>query len=107
MTAINFRSYNRMVRQEFLDNGADVDVTLRDGTTFRTKAFERRQTPEEMTDGLTQQGYYVRVVASDWDAAAGRPPDKGDQLTLYGRRHAVESWQRRGIADLYVLRLKG
>jgi hypothetical protein len=107
MPAINFAKYNSTIAQEFIANGATISVRLRDGTTFSIKGFEKRQAVEELTDGLVQQGYFVRVIASQWDNLAGRSPDKGDQLTLYKRRHAIESWQRRGIADMYILRLRG
>ena len=107
MAAINFAQYNNVIKQEFHDNGTTCNVLLRNRATFTIKGFEKRVNIEELTAGLTQQGYFLRVIASDWDAKAGGPPEKGDQVTLYGRRHAIDSWQRRGIADQYILRLRG
>ena len=107
MAVIRFGQYNALIRQAFHDNGLDADVRRRDRSQFATKVFERRYQGEELTDGLSQQDYRVRVVASDWDRLAGGPPEKGDQITISGRRHAVESWQRHGLADQYLIRLRG
>ncbi|MFN2199967.1 MAG: hypothetical protein ACK2UO_02115 [Caldilineaceae bacterium] len=107
MAVIQFGQYNALIRQAFQDNGLDARVRRRDLTEFDTKVFERRYRGTELTEGLTQQDYRVRVIASDWDRLAGGPPEKGDQVTISGRRHAVESWQRHALADQYYLLLHG
>ena len=107
MPAIDFTSYNAIVAQEFLVNGTIISVLRRSGATFTIRGFEKRTTGEPLTDGIDQHQYFVRVIASQWDAAAGGVPEKGDQLTVYGRRYAIESWQHRGLADMYVLKLRG
>jgi hypothetical protein len=90
-----------------MDNGLDANVHRRDGQKFTIKIFERRSRVEELTDGLSQQGYRVRVISSDWERLAGGPPEKGDQIMIAGRRHAIESWERHSLADQYLIVLRG
>ena len=107
MAAVPFATINADIRKEFNSNGARVDVSPRVGAPFDIKGFMKRQPVEELSDGLTQQGYYLRVNSKDWDAKAGKNPEKGDQVVVYGRRYAVERWQLVGLADIYVMLLRG
>ena len=107
MAAIDFNKHNATIHAEYRTNGLQVAVTLRDGSTFNIRGFERRRSGEELSDGLTQQDYWFRVVKADWDGLAGRPPDKGDQLVIGGRRHAIEESHHHALAGLYMMRLRG
>lgn len=72
--------------------GTPADWRLRDGTQFQLQIVRRSKPDENMTEGLQQQGFEIQFMASRWGAVAppGRGPEKGDQVTLHGRRHAVE-----------------
>lgn len=99
------------LEQAFAENGTPMDVVLRgQGGSFQIKGTMSKLTPDDLTEGLTQQGTKVRLLATDWDVAAGREPEKGDQLTIWTRRYAVQTWYRRGIGSsllMYVMVLKG
>lgn len=93
-----------------LQNGTTLDVRLRTGETFTIKGTLGKLQPEDLTEGLTQQGYKLKIPAAHWDAATDRPPEKGDQITMWGRRSAIMSWYMRGVGDdfaVYNLLMKG
>jgi hypothetical protein len=74
-------------------NGVDTDFTLMDGATFRLKAVPRFSPTLDMTTGLQQEGRQVSVMSARWDAVSpGRPPQKGDQLAMLGKRFAIQDY---------------
>lgn len=84
-------------------NGQDVDVVLRDGiTTFSLKGVMRKAPVQNMTDGLQQEQDRLSVMRDRWDAGAGRDPEKGDQVTLNGRRQAVQSVNAVGAGNRLI-----
>lgn len=99
--------------KQFLhETGVDADFVLRSGETFRIKVVRKVRPDRDMTDGLVQQGFDVQFMYSDWhaQAPAGRGPEKGDQLTMAGRRHAIEYHKLHQIASSpvgYVCRVRG
>lgn len=112
-TAVNWTKIETDFDTFIQNNGVDVSVRLRDGvTTFTIKGAMRRTSPENLTDGLQQHGERLSVMRSRWDAGAGRTPNKGDQVTISGRRQAIMSWNPVEVpttSDIigYNLRLSG
>lgn len=92
---VNWTRYISDMDTFFQAEGQDVDVLLRDGvTTFTIKGMKAKLPVENLTDGLQQNAERMSVMASRWDAGAGRAPEKGDQLTYDGRRQAIQSVSR-------------
>ena len=107
---VGFANALDKLEQAMVENGTLFDVHLHTGETFQVKGTMGKLAPDEMTPSMIQQGHRVRILAKHWDAAAGKPPAKGDQITAWTHRSAVESWYRRGLGDtlaMYVLVLKG
>ena len=73
--------------------GIDTDFRLHTGERFSLRVVRRRKADEDITDGLQQKGFEIQFMASQWVrlAPAGRRPEKGDQVTMEGRRHAIET----------------
>ena len=70
----------------------------------------RRGSSSEVTAGAEAEAQLATVDADDWDAKAGRPPQKGDIITWAGRRFAVEDNQLiapTGNRVFYKCRLRG
>jgi hypothetical protein len=99
------------LREMYSANGVPVDVRLRDGTEFEVKAFFGPLTERDLTAGAPQNGYRLRFLGETWDAASpGRMPQKGDQITLHGRRSAIESVRLCGLGGeqlMYVVVMHG
>lgn len=92
------------------ESGIDTQFTLRDGTQFTIKAVRKVRPDEKLTDGLLEQGFDVQFMHSHWHANAARGPEKGDQLVMAGRRHAIEFHKLHQIANVpvgYVCRVRG
>lgn len=72
--------------------GVPTSFELRDGTTFTIKTLSNNRPDEPLTEGMVQRGFDVKFMAKRWKAVApaNRLPEKGDQFTRAGRRHAVE-----------------
>lgn len=73
--------------------GLDSQFTLHSGEQFTIKVIRRKKIDENITEGLQQHGFEIQFLAKHWDqnAPTGRAPEKGDQLIMAGRRHAIES----------------
>lgn len=96
--------------QAVLQNGTTLSITLRSGGTYSLKGTLSKLQPEDLTEGLTQQGYKLKIPAKHWDDAIGKPPEKGDQVEMWSRRSAVMAWYLRGVGDtaaVYILVMKG
>mgnify|MGYP001812655387 CR=1 FL=1 len=108
---MNMASVANAVDSILQANGNTASVTLNDGvTTFTVKTGMRKRVGENLTDGLQQENDRLLVLASRWDPEAGRAPEKGDQLTINGRRQAVEAVNSVGVGDTvwaYNLELRG
>ena len=84
------------VKQDFdsamQSEGSDCAFVLRSGEQFTIKGVLRFLPEVTMTDGLHQDRRKLSVMADRWEAAApaNRDPEKGDQVTVHGRRFAVE-----------------
>lgn len=50
----------------------------------------RRASAGELTAGMDTETLIATIDADDWDAKAGRPPQKGDVIWWTGLRYAVE-----------------
>ena len=72
-------------QQVDLFGGSTVSIRLYVGT--------RRAASPDLTGGADTENQYATIDADDWDAQAGREPQKGDVITWTGRRFAVESNQ--------------
>lgn len=86
-------------------NGNDTQVLLNDGvTTFTVKTAMRKRPVENLTDGLQQENDRLSVMASRWEtgAGAGRMPEKGDILTINGRRQAIASANTVAMQDTLI-----
>ena len=73
--------------------GVDTQFTLHTGEQFTVKAVRRKRADENLTDGLQQRTFEIQILARHWQAVApaGRHPEKGDQIVMAGRRHALEA----------------
>ena len=70
-------------QQVDLYQGPTVEVKLHVGT--------RRANETDITAGAVADTQLVATIdADDWDAQAGRPPQKGDVIWWTGERHAVD-----------------
>jgi hypothetical protein len=92
--------------------GVPAAFTLHTGETFTINVVRRKKPDETITEGLQQKGFELTLLAKHWraNAAAPRHPEKGDQLTMAGRRHAVETSKlitTAGMDVSYVLRVVG
>ena len=97
-----------VVQQE----GTPADFRLRTGETFTLRARVRDGTDEALTAGLQQDTLTVTVLANRWETAAppNRAPEKGDQITIAGKRHAIEDVRQRiagSVPLTWTMRLKG
>ena len=94
-------------------NGSDADVKLRDSTQFQMRMVERNRMPNsELTSGISQREFSALCMYHRWVAAApaDREPEKGDQITMNGRRKAVDSVGRVGPDATpigYIMRFRG
>jgi hypothetical protein len=92
---------------------AATTVTLHGGGTVSVRMFVgmRRSTERDMTGGVGQETQVATIDADDWDTKAGRPPQKGDVLTLGdGRRFMIEDAHvttAGGNTMFYKARLRG
>lgn len=83
------------VRQAFDDliqsEGHTCNFELRSGEKFAVKGALRFQAEDQLTDGINQDRRKLSIMASRWSAAAppGRDPEKGDLVTVDGRRHRI------------------
>lgn len=87
-------------------NGSTADVTLRNGTQFSMRMALRGRNPNEpLTDGISERRAWAQFMASRWEAAApaDRDPEKGDHVTMNGRRRAISSVEVRAIDDVRVV----
>jgi hypothetical protein len=88
-------------------------VRTREGVLFEIRVIEgfKPSVVGDITAGLMQEDHVVKFMADEWDEKAGRAPEKGDQITFKGKRHAIQDDPRsRGIADttiIYVVRVRG
>lgn len=108
----NWDQINTTFQSVLADNGSDADFVLRSGESFTIKASQGHRTDPELTDGLSQKQVRIRISALDWEAVApvGRIPEKGDKVTMWGRKHTVENAHPRGAAGrtlVYVLVMRG
>jgi hypothetical protein len=92
--------------------GVNTTFTLHTGETFTIKTVRRKKPDENMTEGLQQKGFEIQFMAKNWvaNAPAGRHPEKGDQLSMAGRRHAIESSklvEAAGVSIGYIARVMG
>lgn len=108
---INLDAALGALKQVFAANGVTSQFDLLDGTSFTIMTTDGHLRDSEVTEGLNAGAFKLRVLASDWDVASpGRPPRKGDQVTRNGRRHAVEAYHLRAMADtpiMYVMTVQG
>lgn len=77
---------------------------------FTLNVARRKKMPENVTSGVQQKGFEIQFMGFRWNAAAPRPPEKGDQVTVEGRRHAIESVTPHSIGTTvvgYVARVLG
>lgn len=100
--------FDSVLQQE----GTDTEFRLMSGEVFTLRARVRSSGEQDLTDGVSQDRRRVTVMAHRWDAAApaGRSPQKGDQVVIDGRRHAVEEADPRlagGIRITWNLVVKG
>lgn len=68
-------------------------VNLYQGATITVKlsVTSRRSNETDLTPGAATDTQLIAVIdADDWDAKAGRPPQKGDVIWWTGVRHAVD-----------------
>lgn len=70
-----------------------VDLYEAGTVEVRLHVGQRRAGSGDLTGGADQQSQYATIDAEDWDAKAGRIPQKGDVIHWAGRRYAVESCQ--------------
>jgi hypothetical protein len=92
--------------------GAPTEFTLRSGEVFTLKTLTSNRPDENITEGLTQQGFDIKFMAQRWAVAAppNRRPEKGDQILREGRRHRIEYiyLQTGGIREVgYICRVIG
>lgn len=107
---INWDLVYARLKEAFDAQGTDTDFKLVDGSTFTLKGIKGHKRDQDLTDGITQQGFKMRVLAPEWDDAAGKEPSEGDQLTVAGRRHAIDTYHKLQQSDrplMYVLVIKG
>lgn len=87
-----------------------VDLYQGDTITVKLAVGTRRAQAGDVTDGSDTETVIATVDADDWDAAAPRPPQKGDVIWWLGQRYAVERPHVAapgGNKIFYKLRLKG
>lgn len=70
--------------------GSPTEFSLRSGEVFTIPVVRRKKRIEEMTDGIQQKDFDIQFLHKHWTVYAAREPEKGDQLTMAGRRHAIE-----------------
>lgn len=83
----------------------DVDVVQ-----IKLHVGQRRAASPDLTPGMERQNQYATIDAADWDAKAGRMPQRGDVIHWAGRRYAVEDCQiiaPAGQVSFYKARLNG
>jgi hypothetical protein len=83
----------RKMREVIQSLGNNCDFELR-GTapavTFTVKGTLAGRSEDDLTAGLDQDVRWLTIAARDWNAASpGRPPSKGDLVTVEGHRHRV------------------
>ena len=64
----------------------------------------------ELTPGLAQTTKQCKVLISEWDAKVGRPPRRGDQIIILGRRYGVLGPTAEGVSEqniVYVIDVTG
>jgi|GEM_PF-4315013 len=109
---VDIAQIQRHLDDGFENLGHTANVTLRSGETFDIKATVGFRREVGLTEGLAQNTERLKFRCSEWDAASpGRAPQKGDQIVVQGRRHAIQAAIRqRGIGDvplLYVCEISG
>ena len=103
--------YSNLARV-FEQEGVTANFKLIDGTEFTLNVVRGHKRDDDLTDGLLQGTFKVRVLAPQWDAEHASAPSKGDQLTMVtaGTRHAVERAHPVNLSNrplMYVLIMKG
>ena len=89
--AINWTKHKADLKSGFDNNGSDAVVKPFDGKPqFTVKVIRGHKRDENLTDGIQQEGFKLKVLADDWDAKCSREPVKGDQLTIFGTRYAIQ-----------------
>lgn len=109
--AVDWDAVRATVEAVVQENGTDALFDLRGGGTFTIKATTGYLNSQDITAGLQQRGFRIRVLTTEWDVASpGRPPEKGDLVTIWGRQHGIDAVHHRGVADvslMYVLTILG
>ena len=90
--AIDWNQINTDLLATMNVHGSDDEVSLRNnGGVFTVKGSQGHRFDADMTAGLDQGQVRIRIAADHWDAQSpGRQPQKGDALTMWGRRHMID-----------------
>lgn len=111
--SINIPGLKSTLKGVFDELGHEADVTLHDTlATFTIQVTEGFRRGQDLTDGMSQETHRFKVLYDDWEAESpGRPPQRGDQFTVLGKRRAVQGAQRtRGLGNtpiLYTIEMTG
>ena len=85
----------------YLSLGHRAIIHLRDGPEIDIRVTTSALKPEDLTAGLQQSGLRVRLLAREWDDLSPvRPPQKGDTITVLGRRYGIQTVHLRAMADI-------
>jgi hypothetical protein len=80
--------------------GSDATFKLRDGTTFTIKCARRTRVGTGVTEGLNQDRLEIQIPYAFWNShSSDRPPQKGDQVTMYGTRAGLDDIRTVGAGD--------